>query len=1320
MKKITLLFIFVLLSTLTASAYDAEIDGIYYNLDRTSKQATVTSYNNTDNLNGEARPSNRYTGSVAIPPTVMYDGVTYSVTSIGDYAFSGCSGLTSIEIPNSVTSIGSSAFSGCYFEKQRFINNSTLSENANNYWGANFVDSSGYVINNGVLIKYLGKETSIKIPNSVISIGNSAFYGCSGLTSIEIPSSVTSIGNYAFSGCSGLTSIEIPSSVTSIGNYAFSGCTGNLTINCNIPSASSYWYSAFSNSKFSSLKIGDGVDTIGDYAFYGCSSLTSVAIENSVKSIGNSAFYGCSGLTSIEIPSSVTSIGNYAFSGCTGLTSVEIPNSVKSIGEDAFYNCSGLTSVTIGNGVTSIGNYAFYGCSGLTSITIGNGVTSIGNYAFSGCTGNLTVNCNIPYASSYNGAFSNSKFSSLKIGDGVKTIGDNAFYGCSGLKSVTIGNSVTSIGNYAFYNCSGLTSVIIGNSVTSIGEYILSGCSGRTSVEIPNSVTSIGRYAFYNCSGLISIEIPNSVTSIGKYAFSGCYFEKQKFINNSTLSENANSYWGANIVDSRESGLVIKNGVLIEYLGKDTSITIPDSVTSIGSNAFYNCTDLTSVTIPNSVTSIGTSAFNGCSGLTSVTIGNSVTSIGGSSFSGCSGLTSVTIPNSVISIENYAFYNCSGLTEVTIGNSVKSIGNNAFSGCSSLTSIEIPNSVTSIGNSAFSGCYFEKQKFINNTTLSESANNYWGANIVESREGGFVIKNGVLIKYLGKETSITIPNSVISIGENVFQNYTDLTSVTIPNSVKTISSGAFDGCSKLVDVEIPDSLESIGARAFTQTCKLYVNRVTTSLLALWNAGFTTYEKNTLNTIAKSGVSSNYSSTQTTITISIYNRYEGFAYTCDNIPFDGNSVSFKDLCPERSYSHVFKMSLGNVVYTLANTSYSTRKIQPTINTVLKTASSLLVKCSYNKGDAIVRGTELRWNGNIVNGDSIWCTGLDPNTSYSATYSVKVDCGTYTATNTIVTMPLTLTTFQPKVISPGNAIVAAESNLDDAEVNVGFEWRRTDWTDDFTSNTGSAYLYEGRMEGYIRNLNVDKLWKVRPYYESKSGRRYYGEWVGLDPTNTSYFEPTVHTYAAIEVNGNTANVKGYVMRGSDNITSRGFKYWSQANSAKSMVSQLATVPSDAKIVESTGNIMTAELTDLDYETEYHYVAFVTTSEGETFYGEERTFITGESPQIPGTIKCATPIINYENGYLSFSCETEGVEYVYEVKCADAAKGYGDTVPLTATYNISVYAKKDGYDNSDVAAKDITVGGTVGIKGDVNEDGTVNGTDIQEVINIIVNAE
>ncbi len=370
MKQFKLTFVLAMLMSMVGlqafadfdTSTKIQVDDLYYYLDKDNSQALVTSMPSA---------SGTYTGDIVIPSSITHEAKTYSVTSIGYYAFKGCTGLTSITIPNSVTSIGGFAFWGC----------------------------SGL--------------TSVTIPNSVTSIGSSAFYDCSGLTSITIPNSVTSIEVWAFSGCSSLTSIVVESGNT----------TYDSRENCNaiIETASNTLVAGCKTTT-----IPNSVTSIGVEAFYGCSGLTSVTIPNSVTSIGQRAFYFCSGLTSITIPNSVTTIGYKAFWGCSRLTSVTIPNSVTSIGDYAFSGCSGLTSVivesgntkydsrencnaiivtasnklvagckntVIPNSVTSIGYGAFYGCTGLTSITIPNGVTSIGDEAFRNCSGLKDVYC---------------------------------------------------------------------------------------------------------------------------------------------------------------------------------------------------------------------------------------------------------------------------------------------------------------------------------------------------------------------------------------------------------------------------------------------------------------------------------------------------------------------------------------------------------------------------------------------------------------------------------------------------------------------------------------------------------------------------------------------------------------------------------------------------------------------------------------------------------------------------------------------------------------------------------------------------------------
>lgn len=443
----------------------------------------------------------------------------------------------------------------------------------NSYSGSVTIPST--VANNGITYRVtaIGDNafnkctglTSVSIPSSIKTIGSYAFNNCSGLTSFSIPNSVTTIGDYAFQTCSSLASIEIPNSVTSIGSYAFKSCT-----------------------RLTSVTIPNTITAISDYAFSGCTGLTNVTIPNSVTAIGNYAFQSCSGLTNVTVPNSVRIIGNYAFSGCSGLTHASLGNAVTTIGDYAFNSCSKLTNFIIPNTVTSIGSYAFSGCKGLTSITIPNSITSISNYTFNGCTG----------------------LTDVTIGNAVETIGQNAFYGCSSLTNITIPNSVTSIGNNAFSNCTSLAKVSIGNSVTAIGQNAFRPCPSLTSITIPKSVTSIGTGAFSGCTSLSSL-----------------YYNAEQIASiyyTTTSSAAANSVFYNCPIET----IVIGNDVkqIPAYLtatNKKTSLKtliIGNSVTTIGQQAFYGCSNLKSLTLPNSIATIGSNAFANCTNLKTIYI----------------------------------------------------------------------------------------------------------------------------------------------------------------------------------------------------------------------------------------------------------------------------------------------------------------------------------------------------------------------------------------------------------------------------------------------------------------------------------------------------------------------------------------------------------------------------------------------------------------------------------------------------------------------------------------------------------------------------
>ena len=369
-----------------------------------------------------------------------------------------------------------------------------------------------------------------------------------------------------------------------------------------------------------------------------------------VSKIGKDAFYG-ENLTSVTIPNTVTTIDCWAFEGCKNLTSITIPNSVTTIGRGAFADC-GITSITIPNSVTSIDEYAFGGCDGLVSITVASGNP----------TYDSRNNCNAIIEKKTNTLIAGC--STTTIPNTVTAIGESAFEDCIGLTSITIPSSVTTIGDYAFDDCANLSSVIFSNGLVSIGDESFSGCN-LTSVTIPNSVTSIGEYAFSG-NNLTSVTYPQgldiSKACLGFYD-NGIFFA---LINDNevavagVMEDYFESHLGTLVIPSTATGLgkIYSVTSIKEFGGDDylTSITIPNSVTTIEDYAFYGC-KITSITIPNSVTSIGVCAFKYCQDLTSITIPGSVTSIGGGAFNNCYSLTSITcksktpiaIPESYIS-----------------------------------------------------------------------------------------------------------------------------------------------------------------------------------------------------------------------------------------------------------------------------------------------------------------------------------------------------------------------------------------------------------------------------------------------------------------------------------------------------------------------------------------------------------------------------------------------------------------------------------------------------------------------------------------------
>ena len=670
-------------TTTTALAYELTSDGLYYEI--------IDSDNNyvkVININGTSY--NTYTGDIVIPETITVGGTTYTVTAIGSSAFResevGTKGLTSVSIPSTVTEIGHNAFTRCT------------------------------------------ALTSVTIPSSVTTICGNAFYYCNAMTSLTIEdSNLTTVGDSAFMFCQAVTKIEMPNSVESLGSHCFDACYKAESI--TLPT----------NSKFTALP---------NYCCYRCTTLTAIDIPEQVTSIGDYAFGG-SGvssyvpLTSVTIPDAVTSIGSNAFRNCYALESIQFPSNSQFtvIPTYCCYMCSCLTAIDIPESVTTIGGSAFAGGASTTApqlskLTIPMNVDSIGSNAFRYCPANYIIceatnppklysafsttttpiyvptGCASSYQSATNWSENSGYISEyMPVDSKYYTITTATYDSSTNTATREVEITHNGSGNYCTYSGDAIIPSTISPdktyTVTAIGEHAFSGSSSEasslTAVTIPSTVTTIGDYAFGACSSLKSVTIPASVTSLGTMAFSA--YATRATIYCTSL---------ASVTFEDESQLTTIGTSAFRGASALTSLTLPNSVTSIGSTAFYNCTGLKSFTFPENdeFTEIPTYCLGNCFALTSITIPASVTSIGQSAFycydtsGSTSSLSTLTFESgsNLTSIGNNAFqYNVS-LTSVTLPNTVTTVGSSAFYGCTSLETIRLSNGLTSLGDKAFSNC----------------------------------------------------------------------------------------------------------------------------------------------------------------------------------------------------------------------------------------------------------------------------------------------------------------------------------------------------------------------------------------------------------------------------------------------------------------------------------------------------------------------------------------------------------------------------------------------------------------------------------------
>ena len=601
-----------------------------------------------------------YTYRSKIKTAVIGEGIT----TIGNYAFYGCTELTDITVSSSVVSIGNYAFSGCT------------------------------------------SLTGVHLAEGLTSLGAYAFNSCSALAEIELPSTLSTLNAYAFNGTS-LTAVSIPANVATMNS------------NPNGKTSEADYYSAFAGAaKLRTVVFEEGCTSIPARALKNCAQVTSVSLPEGVGSIGSYAFSGCTGFTGIDLPEGLTSIGNYAFNGCNGLTGIEIPDSVISVGSYAFNGCTGLRNADFGDTLPTMNVLEYNGhayamfkttvswttakayCEsyGGHLVTIANAeeqnfVKAMVNQAGGACwmgasdtekEGTWKWVTGEPFSYSYwaSGEPSNSDKTEHYLG--MYDSGSSNKWNNVAVSSTTLTcficewDSTEEAANHIQLSVKQTTDDY-NNKIKTIGDYAFNGCTSLTDVHLAEGLITLGAYAFNNCPALTEIELPHSLNTIKAYAFSGTSL--------TAVSIPAN----VATMDSNPNGKTSEADYYSAFAGaaKLRTVVFEEGCTSIPARALKNCAQVTSVSLPEGVGSIGSYAFSGCTGLAGIELPDSLTSIGSYAFSGCTGFTGIDLPEGLTSIGNYAFNGCNGLTGIEIPDSVTSVGTYAFNGCTGLSSISI-------------------------------------------------------------------------------------------------------------------------------------------------------------------------------------------------------------------------------------------------------------------------------------------------------------------------------------------------------------------------------------------------------------------------------------------------------------------------------------------------------------------------------------------------------------------------------------------------------------------------------------------------------
>lgn len=817
-------------------------------------------------------------------------------------------------------------------------------------------------------------------------------------------------------------------------------------------------------------------------------------------------------------------------------------------------------------------------------------------------------------------------------------VNGSSFLYCTDLRSLSIPKTVRSA--FVFQDCPNLTSVVIApenpyifiengiiytkecnvnNIAVANRQYIYGAVPAlvKGDVVIPEGVENI--YYFQNCTGLTSLSFPASLVSFENSTFTGC--ENLTSVSVNSANENFTSIDGC---------LVYKSENQLSFVphGKSGDFTIPAGIMGTDIGAFSSCNKLKSVTIPETVTWISEPLFKNCTGLESVTFNRTEYGFSSKIAEGCTNLTKYIIPENsskfvsidglVYSIKENKPYSLCAVPNGIKGNikipeGVREIGSNAFFNCLNITSIDFPKSLEKIyyysKSYAFNGIPTLEKIILRSSLPADSYRNLSVASQLDNMVVYAPYSSIELIKTLYKGTVLPI---------DMPYTITDF---------KTYIKGVSFKLAKTEGVDLPTDeplkVTVDGKEIKPDANGLYLcadlkdnTKYTIGITGCQPYSFTTKPID---------VTFNANSTQKTITVKNlvissdetfkFDKF-GFTFNKKDYDFNGKEIVYKDLKPGTSYSFTPYVYQNDQKITFPSKSLTTKDIKLSINASKVGPTSVFLKGTAYPGDAKI-SKMLFYDGKTkMEGQTLTFTGLEPSTRYTLYFAVECEDGYINSESVnITTKALELETLQPKGVSSSCSIVAATTNMSDEETGAGFQWRKYDAPESLKSSEGNAAIYGGQLEGYLKNLQSTSYYKVRAFYKSNAGNYKYGDWVTFDPSDFSFFEPTVHTYATTDITPNTATVRGYVLAGTDDILKQGFEYW-MASGQKRMQAYAPVDNNTVQTVLSNGQVMIVTLKDLAPETEYVYRAFVTTSAG-TKYGEEQTFTTPYDPSGVGSV-------------------------------------------------------------------------------------------------------